>query len=183
MTPIYLALGSNLGDREKALQGGLRELANRGVSSLRVSSLYDTDPVGFLDQPNFLNMAAEVTWGGTPEELLAHCLAVEQVLGRVRGFQDGPRTLDIDVLLAGPLILKSPGLEIPHPRMHLRRFVLLPLTEIAPHAIHPLMGLSVQELLEKCRDVAGVRRVGEPFAVERPDPSGYNPAASRGKHG
>ncbi|MCI0568344.1 MAG: 2-amino-4-hydroxy-6-hydroxymethyldihydropteridine diphosphokinase [Acidobacteria bacterium] len=183
MTPIYLALGSNLSDRELALRGGLRELANRGVSTRRVSSLYDTDPVGFLNQPTFLNMVAEVGWEGTPEELLARCLAAENALGRVREFRDGPRTLDIDVLLAGDLVLKSRGLEIPHPRMHLRRFVLRPLSEIAPHVIHPLMRLSVQELLEKCQDVAEVRRVGEPFTVEPPDPSGYNPAASRGKHG
>jgi len=181
MTPTYLALGSNLGDRRLALQRGLRELANRGALARRVSSLYDTDPVGFLDQPSFLNLAAEVTWAGTPEELLERCLDAEKTLGRVRQFQDGPRTLDIDVLLAGDLILKSKGLEIPHPRMHLRRFVLQPLAEIAPHAIHPLMRLSVQELLERCGDGSGVRKVGDPFTVEPPDPSGYNPAASRGK--
>jgi 2-amino-4-hydroxy-6-hydroxymethyldihydropteridine diphosphokinase len=183
MTPVYLGLGSNLGDRRLALQSGLRELAARGVFAKRVSSLYDTDPVGFLDQPSFLNMAAEVTWEGSPEELLRHCLAAEKALGRVRQHQDGPRTLDIDVLLVGDLILKSVGLEIPHPRMHLRRFVLQPLAEITPHAVHPLMRLSVKELLENCRDDAGVRKVAEPFTVEPPDPSGYNPAASRGKNG
>ena len=183
MTPLYLALGSNLGDRQMSLQRGLQELAVRGVLTRRVSSLYDTDPVGFLDQPSFLNMAAEVAWGGSPEELLRHCLAAEKALGRVRQRQDGPRTLDIDVLLAGDLILKSKGLEIPHPRMHLRRFVLQPLAEIAPHAVHPLMRLTVKELLESCQDDAGVRKVAEPFKVEPPDPSGYNPAASRGKHG
>src|SRR5262245_26604962 len=127
MTPTYLALGSNQGDRERALREGLQQLAKLGVSVRRLSSLYDTDPVGFLDQPSFLNMAAEVAWEGSPEELLAQCLATEKALGRVRGFRDGPRTLDIDVLLAGDLILKTPGLEIPHPRMHLRRFVLQPL--------------------------------------------------------
>lgn len=181
MAPIYLGLGSNLGDRRWALRAGLRELASRGVVTVRVSSLYDTDPVGFLNQPTFLNMAAEVAWSGSPEELLLHCLAAESVLGRVRGLPDGPRTLDIDVLLAGDLILKTRNLEIPHPRMHLRQFVLRPLAEIAPRAVHPLMGLSAQELLDRCGDEAGVRKVAEPFTVEPPDPSGYNPAASRGK--
>jgi 2-amino-4-hydroxy-6-hydroxymethyldihydropteridine diphosphokinase len=126
-------------------------------------------------------MAAEVAWAGSPEELLEHCLAAENALGRVRGLPNGPRTLDIDVLLVGDLILKTKGLEIPHPRMHLRQFVLRPLTEIAPRAVHPLMRLSAQELLDRCEDEAGVRKVSEPFTVEPPDPSGYNPAASRGK--
>jgi 2-amino-4-hydroxy-6-hydroxymethyldihydropteridine diphosphokinase len=145
--------------------------------------LYDTDPVGFQGQPSFLNMAVEVAWNGTPEQLLERCAAAEQALGRIRVFQDGPRTLDIDILLMGDLILKTGSLEIPHPRMHLRRFVLQPLSEIAPEAFHPLMRLSVRELLAKCVDTSGVRRLAEPFTVEPPDPSGYNPAASRGKSG
>jgi 2-amino-4-hydroxy-6-hydroxymethyldihydropteridine diphosphokinase len=182
-TPIYLALGSNLDDRVEALRGGLGELARRGVCARRVSSLYDTDPVGFLDQPAFLNLVVEVTWEGTPETLLQCCLAAEKVLGRVRTIRDGPRILDIDILLMGDLVLKTKDLEIPHPRMHLRRFVLQPLSEIAPWAEHPLMRLSVHELLAKCVDASGVRKLVEPLTVEPPDPSGYNPAASRGNDG
>ena len=163
-------MGSNLGDRQAALRQGLRELAARGVEIRRVSSVYETDPVGFLDQGSFLNLAVEVSWQ-----------AAEQALGRLRYLKDGPRTLDIDILLAGGRMVRARRLEIPHARMHLRRFVLVPLEEIAAQAIHPIMRLSVQELLAICPDNSGVRKVGEMSAVEPLDPSGYNPAASRDK--
>ena len=174
-------MGSNLGDRQAALRQGLRELAARGVEIRRVSSVYETDPVGFLDQGSFLNLAVEVSWQGTLDELLEHCLAAEQALGRLRYLKDGPRSLDIDILLAGGRMVRAGRLEIPHARMHLRRFVLVPLEEIAAQAIHPIMRLSVQELLAICPDNSGVRKVGEMSAVEPLDPSGYNPAASRDK--
>ena len=183
MNPSYLGLGSNLGDRLGMLRQGLRELAVRGVDIRRVSSVYETDPVDFLDQDSFLNLAVEAVWEGTPEELLKRCLAAEQALGRVRVIKNGPRSLDIDILLAGNLVRKGRGLEIPHPRMHMRRFVLVPLEEIAPGACHPVMRLTARELLDRCSDTAGVRRAGESLTVEPPDPSRYNPAASRGKDG
>src|SRR5262245_53796739 len=125
MTPIHLGMGSNLGDREAALRKGLWELQTRGARIGRVSSLYETEPVGFLDQGSFLNLALAVSWEGTLEELCRCGLSVEARLDRRRTVKDGPRSLDIDLLLAGDAIVRSENLEVPHPRMHLRRFVLV----------------------------------------------------------
>jgi 2-amino-4-hydroxy-6-hydroxymethyldihydropteridine diphosphokinase len=108
----------------------------------------------------YLNAAAEVETEGAPRELLAACLQAERGQGRVRGEKDGPRTLDIDLLLFGSEVRREPDLELPHPRLHLRRFVLVPLAEIAPEAVHPVLGLSVKELLARCPDRSEVR----PFA-------------------
>ena len=160
MNPVYLGMGSNLGNRERALRKGLTALAQSGVSVGPVSSLYETDPVGFISQPSFLNLAVEATWPGTPEELLERCLGAERLLRRTRGVRDGPRTLDVDILLMGSLVLSSGTLEIPHPRMAGRRFVLVPLAEIAPDAIHPVTNLSIRELLKRCPDTSGVRNAG-----------------------
>ncbi len=178
---VFLGLGSNLGDRLGFLRQGLWNLEDGGIRIIRVSSIYDTDPVGFQSQENFLNIAAEVDWSGEPRELLLRCLAAEEAMGRQRGERNGPRTLDIDILLWGRRVHREPGLEIPHPRLHERRFVLVPLEEIAPGAVHPLLELTVRELLGRCPDLSGVRRVPLPLSLERVDPSGYNPAASRGK--
>ena len=163
------------------LRKGLKNLEDRGVRVVRVSSIYDTDPVGFPEQESFLNGVAEVDWEGEPRELLRQCLAVEMGMGRERRVRNGPRTLDIDLLLCGHRIHREAGLEIPHPRLHERRFVLVPLEEIAPGIVHPLLGLTVRELLERCPDRSGVRKLPLRLALERVDPSGYNPAASRGK--
>jgi len=148
---------------------------------VRVSSIYDTDPVGFREQESFLNVVAQVDWDGEPRELLQRCLAVEKTMGRERRVRNGPRTLDIDILLCGNRIHREGGLEIPHPRLQERRFVLVPLEEIAPGTVHPLLGLTVRELLARCPDPSGVRKLPLRIALERVDPSGYNPAASRGK--
>ena len=177
----FLGLGSNLGDRLARLQESLDALRDRRIRPLAVSSVYDTDPVGILSQGNFLNLALEVEWPGDPRALLERCQDIERSAGRVRGPRDGPRTLDIDILLCGQRILGTPGLEIPHPRLHVRRFVLVPLAEIAPSVIHPVLGLTVAELLKGCPDLSGVRAASGRLRLERVDPSGYNPAASRGK--
>lgn len=163
------------------LREGLKNLEDREVRLVRVSSVYDTDPVGFREQGSFLNVVAEVDWEGEPRELLQRCLAVEKAMGRERGERNGPRTLDIDILLCGNRIHREAGLEIPHPRLQERRFVLVPLEEIAPGIVHPLLGLTVRELLARCPDRSGVRKLPLRLALERVDPSGYNPAASRGK--
>ena len=160
MNPVYLGFGSNLGDRDLALRTGLAELARGGVSVGLVSSLYETDPVGFTSQPSFLNLAVEAAWPGSPEELLERCLRAAQLLKRTRGLRDGPRTLDVDILLMGSLVLSTPRLAIPHPRMDARRFVLVPLAEIAPDAVHPVRKLSIRELLRRCPDTSGVRNMG-----------------------
>lgn len=133
MTTAYLSLGSNLGDRPGYLAGAVRGLEAAHTHVLRVSSVYETAPWGKTDQPAFLNMAVAIETILSPHELLRHILSVEQSLGRVRMERWGPRTVDIDLLLFGQERLASPDLEVPHPRMAERAFVLVPLLEIAPH--------------------------------------------------
>ena len=177
---FHLSLGSNLGDRVSHLLEGLNGLRVRGAVATAVSSIYETDPVGFQEQGLFLNLAAEVRWEGDARDLLAACLEVERDRGRIRSRRDGPRTLDIDILLWGSRVVRERDLLIPHPRMAQRRFVLVPLEELAPDLIHPTLGESCRRLLAGCRDVSGVRRFLPPPSLERGDPSGYNPSASRG---
>ena len=176
----FLGLGSNLGDRLGHLKQALKALRDREIPLLGASSVYETDPVGFLEQPSFLNAVVEVGWRGAPRDLLERCLAVERVMGRERRVRNGPRTLDIDILLFGDRVHREAGLEIPHPRLHERRFVLVPLEEIAPGILHPALKRTVRELLASCADPSGVRRLPLRLALERVDPCGYNPAASRG---
>jgi 2-amino-4-hydroxy-6-hydroxymethyldihydropteridine diphosphokinase len=130
----YVALGSNLGDRDGTIRAAVATLAAvPGVEVVAVSSLRETDPIGFLDQPRFLNGAAAVETTLAPGELLRTLLDVERSLGRTRdGPPQGPRTIDLDLLLYGDRVVDEPGLELPHPRLHERRFVLEPLAELAP---------------------------------------------------
>src|SRR5437867_1215657 len=163
---VYLGLGSNLGDRAAAL-GQVPELLRiQGFETLSRSSTWLTEPVGGPPQGWFLN---QVLGGGTalsPEELLSACLATEKELGRVRGERFGPRTIDVDVLFYGDLRRDSPGLVLPHPRLHERLFVLAPLCEIAPHLRHPVLGLTVTEMRARCPDHSTVRLLSSP--EERP---------------
>jgi 2-amino-4-hydroxy-6-hydroxymethyldihydropteridine diphosphokinase len=148
MPLAYVGLGSNLGDREGYLERALAAL--RGDPELEVeavSSVRETDPVGLEDQPRFLNAAVRVTTALPPRELLEHLLGVERALGRTRdGSRFGPRTIDLDLLLYGDEIVDEPGLEIPHPRLHERRFVLEPLAELDPALVVPGRG-PVQALI------------------------------------
>jgi 2-amino-4-hydroxy-6-hydroxymethyldihydropteridine diphosphokinase len=153
----YLSLGSNLGDREANLKRGISALDQPHVRPRRVSSLFETEPVGFRDQPWFLNLALSVETRYSPDELMRRCLEIEIARGRKRCFQNGPRTLDIDLLLYGDLIIHSSGLTLPHPRMAERRFVLEPLAEIAPEAYHPVLKRTVRSLLDSCGDPSSVR--------------------------
>jgi 2-amino-4-hydroxy-6-hydroxymethyldihydropteridine diphosphokinase len=140
---VYLSLGSNLGDREANLRAALHELRPN-----RVSAIYETEPVGLAEQPWFLNLVAELETALYPEQLLAEAQRIEHDLGRVRTIPNGPRTVDIDVLLYDDAVLHTPQLEIPHPRLHERRFVLAPLAELTPDLRHPVIGQTVIDMLK-----------------------------------
>jgi 2-amino-4-hydroxy-6-hydroxymethyldihydropteridine diphosphokinase len=156
---VFLSIGSNLGDRAGNLARALAALRGAGAAPVAVSSCFETEPVGFADQPWFLNAALEVDTRLAPHALLACCQQIEQELGRVRSFRNAPRTLDLDLLLYGERVIAEPDLEIPHPRMLDRRFVLEPLAEIAPEALHPVARRTVSELLAACPDRSALRRL------------------------
>ena len=157
----YISLGSNLGDRGGNLLLGVRGMMESALCVTRLSSIYETEPVGDVDQKSFLNMVAEV--GGplpTPEQVMARLLRIEYLLGRTRAIKDGPRTIDLDLLFYAELESHTEFLMLPHPRMHERRFVLEPLVEIAPHLIHPTLKCTATELLENLNDHSAVKRWG-----------------------
>jgi 2-amino-4-hydroxy-6-hydroxymethyldihydropteridine diphosphokinase len=142
---VYLSLGSNVGDRASNLNTAIDRL--RALSEVvAISSFYETEPVEFAAQPWFLNCAVALDTDKTPEQLLAGILVIEQQLGRRRAQKKGPRMIDIDILLFGNSIVKGPGLTIPHPAIHERRFVLEPLAAIAPDVRHPVFKRTIQEL-------------------------------------
>jgi 2-amino-4-hydroxy-6-hydroxymethyldihydropteridine diphosphokinase len=155
MQKAYISAGTNLGDRKANLESALISLAE-GCSVCRVSSFFETEPVGYLDQPWFLNIAIEVETGLTPLQLLNLCKSIEESCGRTRSFPNAPRTLDLDILLFDALIITEEGLSIPHPRMAERKFVLVPLAQIAPDVMHPVLKKSIQSLLEACPDKSTV---------------------------
>jgi len=157
---IYLALGSNLGDRENYLRSGLRGLANHDIHIIRCASLYSTEPREILDQPWFLNTAMEGNTILAPGDLLETCLEIEKENQRSRDRTKGPRTLDIDIIFYGSEIIRRTGLTIPHPSFSVRRFVLAPLAEIAPDFVDPASGKTVSQLLEICPDQAQVLQLG-----------------------
>ena len=146
MTPVAIALGSNLGDRAGNLQEAAQRIA-RFVQQLRLSSLHDTEPLGVAPQPRFLNAAGVGATALGARDLLNELLAVEQALGRVRPFAGAPRTIDLDLILYNAAVIDEPGLTVPHPRFRDRRFVLAPLVEIAPDWIDPVTGRTVAALL------------------------------------
>jgi 2-amino-4-hydroxy-6-hydroxymethyldihydropteridine diphosphokinase len=144
---IYLSLGSNLGDREGHLREAIALLGAEGIRVLRVSSLYETEPMEVRDQPWFLNLVVEAETDLFPKQLLARIQKIELELGRKRVRPKGPRTVDIDVLLYGESVMNTAELVVPHPRLTERRFVLEPLAELAPDLRHPVNRRTMRELL------------------------------------
>ena len=152
MKTAYLSLGSNIGDREANLRAAIDRLR-----PARVSPIYETEPVDFTEQAWFLNAAAEIQTDLMPRQLLALTQRIERELGRVRTVAKGPRTIDIDILLFGSTVMRTKELEIPHPRMTERRFVLQPLADLAPDLRHPETHRSVREMLGALADTVVVR--------------------------
>ena len=151
---VYLCLGSNMGDRQENLDRALDFLSQR-MRMGRVSSIYDTDPIGDTEQPRFLNLVCQVFTRLAPEGLLALARGIESKMGRT-GKSGVPRPIDIDILLYGEQVMETPQLVIPHPRMTERAFVLVPLDEIAPDVVHPVSGKAIKELLKDIKEEQGV---------------------------
>jgi 2-amino-4-hydroxy-6-hydroxymethyldihydropteridine diphosphokinase len=151
MVRSFVGLGSNVGDPRAHLEVALTELP-----VVRASRFYRTEPVGGPPQPWYVNAAAEVGFDGEPEELLRVCRSIETRHGRARTFRNAPRTLDIDIVLFGDRVVDTPELTIPHPRFRERRFVLVPMVEIAPDVHDPVSGLSMRDLLSRCADPSAV---------------------------
>lgn len=157
MTNAFLGLGSNIGDRLEALRCAVARLASTEDIRLKcISSIYETEPYGLKDQPWFLNLVIGIETNRRPLSLLQVCRQIESVLGRIREVRWGPRTVDVDVLCYGRETIQLPELQIPHPELHLRRFVLVPFAEIAPHFVVPVHERPVVELLANCPDSSRV---------------------------
>ncbi len=160
MIELYLSLGTNMGDREANLAQAIEQIEAGRVSITRLSSVYETEPVGLRDQPTFLNLVCVGETSLSPTELLDLLQAIEKRMGRVRTLRWGARPIDVDILLYGDLVLDSRHLTIPHSHMTERAFVLVPLVEIAPEAWHPGLEATARELLSRLEPVGGVHYWG-----------------------
>lgn len=155
MVAVYLGLGSNLADRAQNISEALKRLEAK-VQLDRISSLYETEPVGLVDQPWFLNLVCGGDTDLSPQALLRWAKTIEREMGRKRGIRFGPRLIDIDILFYDDLVISTPELEIPHPRLHERGFTLIPLDEIAPDFVHPLLGMTIRELRRRAASLETV---------------------------
>lgn len=154
---VYLALGSNLGDRRENLRQAVASLSPQMVVKAK-SRIFETPPQGFEDQPMFLNQTVKVETYLGPEPLIKHLKRLEIALGRKETFRNGPRLIDIDILFYDDLVLDTPLLTLPHPRLHERAFVLLPMMDIAPELVHPVTHKSIREMAASC-DLSGITQV------------------------
>ena len=156
----YVGLGSNLGDRAGYLLLAVRAMLDAGLDVIRLSSIYETEPVEYENQPAFLNMVAELRGSmlPSPEQMLARLLRIEYSLGRTRDIHMGPRTIDLDLLIFKEQQLESEFLTVPHPRIAFRRFVLVPLNELVPSLVHPVLRKPISELLAQTKDRSTVVR-------------------------
>lgn len=149
----FLGLGSNIGERHEFLNRAAKKLVSvPGTRLVWASSVYESDPVGKTDQPKFLNAVIEIETALKPEELVLHTQRIEEETGRTPGERWGPREIDIDILLYDGLVYAGDGLKVPHPELENRRFVLVPFRELAPDVVHPVSGLTIEELSEQARD-------------------------------
>lgn len=146
MNMVYIALGTNLGDRLANLRDAINALAP-DVRVLRESTIYETPPWGYVSQPSFLNMVIEAETSLRPRALLDYLKKREEELGRVKNFRYGPRQIDLDILFYDNLVFEDERLEIPHPRLHERAFVLVPLSDLVPDLVHPVLGKDIKSLL------------------------------------
>jgi 2-amino-4-hydroxy-6-hydroxymethyldihydropteridine diphosphokinase len=157
----YIGLGANLGDRLATLREAVRRLGELGEVT-HVSSLYETAPVGYEAQPAFLNAVVALQTSLEASPLVQQMLEIEAALGRVRTFRNAPRTLDLDLLLLGDVVVTAEDVQVPHPRIQERAFVLAPLAEIAPDTLHPVLGCAIQDLYDAMGVTDGVERVAGP---------------------
>lgn len=159
MSKVYVSLGSNLGDRAGNLLLGIRGMLDAGLGISRISNVYETEAVETFSQSAFLNMVVELSSNALPppEQMMARLLRVEYALGRTREIAMAPRTIDLDLLLYKDVTRNTEFLTLPHPRFHLRKFVLTPLAELAPRLVHPTLNLTIRQLLEQVDDNSSVK--------------------------
>ncbi|HUF03819.1 MAG TPA: 2-amino-4-hydroxy-6-hydroxymethyldihydropteridine diphosphokinase [Aridibacter sp.] len=187
-TIAYIGLGSNLGDRAGNLLLAVRGLMESGLTVTRLSAIYETEPVGVSDHGHYLNMVAEVKTGNiTPSQMLARMIRVEYLLGRRHKFLQAPRTADLDLLFYGDVQIETDFLKVPHKSVHRRKFVLVPMAELAPHLIHPVENKSIETLLQEVEDLSGVRRwnpneeISLPEAIHSTDDRALTQSSSSSK--